>query len=572
MPETTTPTTPAAPSVKKKQDRRKLKNTIILVVVLLALAVGGFFLFRFLSSTKTVNSSMRTATAALSSIQSSVQGSGSARAKESAAITLSQGGTVRSLFVNAGDTVTKGQPLYSIFSQAAQDAVTSARDSLTAAQEKITTLQKEMANLQKERDHLTVRAPFPGKLVEVSDFTPGLDVPKGAAVATLVNDRKLKLSLYFSYAYENMIHEGQSAQISIPAVMSNFSGTAETVYPVHFISPEGADHFEAVIVFDNPGTLTEGMVASAVLSGGDGAPIYPYAAAKTEYYETRKIVTQASGPMEEANLLRYANVEEGDALLVMGTSTVDAEIRSQNKRIDEAMTSVKDAQDKLTNAEKSLQDFDAVAPIDGTVTSCTLTEGADVKSGDTVITISNTSTMVVSINVDDRNISYVKPGMQIDLTSDYNGSFFTGTVTKIDMSLSGNNMGSGMTSYPVSLEVQNYDGSLLEGMWLQYSFITSQSDDCIVVPMQAVQYVPDVEGNSQSVVFIQRDSRPENALELDLPETEPGMTPTYPPEKEGFYPVPVTTGLSDNYNVEIKSGLEEGETIFVSYYVENAWG
>ena len=51
-----------------------------------------------------------------------------------------------------------------------------------------------------------------------------------------------------------------------------------------------------------------------------------------------------------------------------------------------------------------------------------------------------------------------------------------------------------------------------------------------------------------------------------------GETPQYPSPKDGFYPVPVTTGLSDNYNVEIKSGVEEGDVVFTQMQSANAWG
>ena len=230
---------------------------------------------------------------------------------------------------------------------------------------------------------------------------------------------------------------------------------------------------------------------------------------------------------------------------------------------------IDDAMEKLTEAQKALNNFNAVAPIDGTVTTCTLAEGAEVKSGDTVIIISNTTTMLVNITVDDRNISFVKPGMTVDLT-DWNGNVFTGTVSSINTGSA--EAGQGMTGFPVTLTVDNYDGSLLEGVWLDYSFVASQSDDCIVVPMQSVKYVSDENGETASVVFIKADSKPENTVAIDIPPTEPGATPLYPSESEGFYPVPVTTGLSDNYNVEIKEGLTGDEEVFVNYYVEQAWG
>ena len=549
------PARPSGTSNQKKKQRKKVRNTIIALVVLAVLAVGGFFLYRFLTAKEAVNSQIQTQPAQISSIQSMVQGSGNAKAKDTAAITLTQDGTVQEVFVTAGDTVTEGQPLYTIRSQAAEDEV-------TAAQEKVSNLQKDMADLHKALNNLTVRAPFAGKLIEVSEFETGSTVSSGASVATLVNDKKLKLSLYFSYAYENDIYVGQSVSVSIPAVMDSFTGSVEQVNKVHYITPEGADHFEVVVAFDNPGTLTEGMTASAALTAANGTPIYPYENGATKYYETRKIVTEAGGPLLSANLLCYSNVSAGQVLLSMGSDTIDSDIRAKQKEIDDAM-------EKLTEAQKALNNFNAVAPIDGTVTTCTLAEGAEVKSGDTVIIISNTTTMLVNITVDDRNISFVKPGMTVDLT-DWNGNVFTGTVSSINTGSA--EAGQGMTSFPVTLTVDNYDGSLLEGVWLDYSFVASQSDDCIVVPMQSVKYVSDENGETASVVFIKADSKPENTVAIDIPPTEPGATPLYPSESEGFYPVPVTTGLSDNYNVEIKEGLTGDEEVFVNYYVEQAWG
>ena len=556
---TQTPAPPQKPQKSKEQLQKRKKRTksiIAAVIILAAVGVGGFFLYRFLTAQSGAESQIQSQVAEISSIQSTVQGSGNAKAKESAAITLTQGGTVQEVFVTAGDTVTQGQPLYTIRSQAAEDEVTS-------AQEKLTNLQKDMADLVDKANNLTVRAPFAGKLVEVSEFQVDQKVSEGAAVCTLANDKKLKLSLYFSYAYENDIAVGQSVSVSIPAVMDSFNGTVEKINKVSYISPEGSVYFEVVIAFDNPSTLTRGMTATATLAAADGSAIYPYANGETEYYETRKIVTESEGPLLTDNLLRYANVNAGDVLLVMGSDTIDSDMRAKQKEIDDAM-------EKLTEAQKALSNFNATAPIDGMVTTCTLTEGAEVKSGETVITISNTTTMVVEITVDDRNISFVSPGMAVELT-DYNGNSFMGTVTSINMSV-GENSSNGMTSYPVTLEVDNFGGTLLAGMWLDYSFVASQSDDCIVVPMQSVKYVSDTDGNTSSVVFIHADARPDNAVEIDIPATEPGQTPTYPSEEEGYYPVPVVTGLSDNYNVEIKEGLQGDEEVFVNYYVEQAWG
>lgn len=563
MPEVTVPqpapaASPASPPgrPKPKFNKRKVRQAVIAGAVVVALAAGGFLLYRFLTKQDSASSEIQTQAVQYGTIQSKVTGSGNAKAKESAAITLTAGGTVQEVFVSPGDTVTAGQPLYTIFSQEAQDQV-------TQAQTQVDNLNKEMSALLEDANNLTVRAPFAGKLINVKEFQPDQEVAKETAVATLVNDKKLKLSLYFSYAYENQIRTGQSVQVSIPTVMGTYTGTVEKINKVRFISPEGAVHFEVVIAFQNPGTLTAGMDASATLTASDGSAIYPYENGKTEYYETREIVTKAAGPVvSQGNLMDYADVSAGEALLTLGSSTIDETIMSKQKEIDEA-------QKKLADAQKGLADFNAVSPIDGSVTSCTLTPGTEVKSGDTVVTISNTTNMVVDITVDDRNIAFVQPGLTVEL-SDWNGNTFIGTVTAINMGAAESQ--NGMTNYPVTLTVDNQDGSLLAGMYLDYSFVASQSDDCMMVPMQSVKNIPGEDGSTDSVVFIRANKRPENAVDLEIPEPEPGQPPMYPSPEDGFYPVKVETGLNDDYNVEIKSGLNGDEEVFVNYLVESAYG
>ena len=48
---------------------------------------------------------------------------------------------------------------------------------------------------------------------------------------------RLRLTQYYSYAYEGMIHQGQSMDVSIPALMSSIPGTVEAV-PVLAVHPD----------------------------------------------------------------------------------------------------------------------------------------------------------------------------------------------------------------------------------------------------------------------------------------------------------------------------------------------
>ena len=568
MPDVTTPTvpeTPAAPAAPEappappsppkkkpqKNGRKKVKNIIIAGVAIGVLAVGGYFLQKFLNSTDNSQSEIYAMPAQMGSIQSKVSGSGSAKSKESAAITLSSSGTVEEVFVNSGDIVTEGQPLYTIFSQAAQDKV-------TEAQKQVDKLNGEMQKLSESVSKLSVQAPFSGKLISVDEswknLAQGDKVASGSAIGTLANDKRLKLSLYFSYAYEDQISVGQTVSVSIPAVMGIYDGRVDEIHKVSYISPEGAVHFQVIISFSNPGTLTAGMAASAVLTARDGSDIYPYQNGETEYYEVRDLTVEVGGPLIYKNLYQYAYISAGETLVTLGTEDLDDQIQAKQNEIDTAM-------ENLKTATEGLENFNAVAPISGTITSCTLTPGAEVKENDTVIIIANNTTMLVTITVDDRNIGFIKPGDMVEL----NGGQYIGTVTSIDTNKA--EQSSGMTSYPVTLTVENMDGSLYDGMWMDYSFVTSQSEDCILVPTGAVRYFSDMEGNRKSVVFVQRDSRPDDVPELELPTTEPGQKADFPSEEEGYYPVIVETGISDTQNVEIVSGVELDDMVFVNYVI-----
>ena len=84
-------------------------------------------------------------------------------------------------------------------------------------------------------------------------------------------------------------------------------------------------------------------------------------------------------------------------------------------------------------------------------------------------------------------------------------------------------------------------------------------------------------GDIYTVVFVKTDARPDNAI--DLPEEDPAMEGgmmdlqnKMPTPEEGFWPVPVTTGISDTYNAEIKEGIEAGTEVFTNRETNESYG
>ena len=459
------PAAPTGPKKKRKGRGKTIAGILIVAAIAIALVVlVWYFVFREDGSKGEVMTDFVTR----GSIQSMVEGSGTTKAKDSATVTPGSG-TILELFVQEGDQVTAGQQLYRMDD-------TTARDAVTEAQKSVDNCSKELQAVYDKIAELSITAPHAGNLREVTDLKVGDTVNEGDTIATLVNDTKLRLSLYYSYAYEGDIKVGQTAQISIPAIMAPVTGKVEQINKVRFVSPEGATHFEVVLTLDNPGTLTEGMDASAGLTAADGTPIYPYQNGKLEYYESTKITAKATGPVERVSLLNYGDVKAGQLLVQLGAKDTDEEIASKENAL-------KAAQEKLEEAAKELEKYNAVAPIDGTVLQCSLTEGQEVSSGQG-ITIADTSQMIIEIQVDERNARYIKAGMMVDINQ--YGTPYVGIVESVSMTASGEN---GVASIPAVVTVDNYDGSMIPGTYAEYSFVASESEDCLTVPVQAVKYV-----------------------------------------------------------------------------------
>lgn len=615
---------PAVSKGPKKKRRGKGKMIAgILVVAALIIAVAvilWYFVFRETDD----KGEVMTGTVEYGSIQSMVEGSGMTKARNSASVTPGSG-TILELYVQEGDQVEEGQQLYKMDD-------TTAREAVTAAQESVDNAQKELQAVYDKIAELTIKAPHNGNLREVADLKVGDTVSEGETIATIVNDTKLRLSLYYSYAYEGQIKVGQTAQISIPAIMDSRTGTVEKINKVRFVSPEGATHFEVVFVLDNPGTLTEGMEASAGLTAADGTPIYAYQNGKLEFYETTVVKAKASGPVEQIDLMNYADVKTGQIMVKLGAKDTDEEISAKEEAL-------KAAQEKLTEANNELSKYNATAPISGTVLSCSLQEGMEVQSGQG-ISIADTTQMIIEISVDEMNARYIKAGMMVNI--DQYGTPYMGIVESVSMTASGEN---GVASVPAVVTVDNFDGTMIPGTYVSYSFVASESENCLVVPVQAVKYVtfdnvtlPDtldaappeggdmdgmggMDGMPEGGMLPAEDgmadgdmavpqrfsgaasAKPLMAVAIPVPggsmvgsmdtgmgamggtgdspsaivwvqSEEPPVNAILEPDPaweqpKGFWAVPVTVGLSDNSQVEIVRGLSQGQVVFLGYQDPN---
>ncbi|MDY3985190.1 HlyD family efflux transporter periplasmic adaptor subunit [Dysosmobacter sp.] len=520
--------------------RRRLIRRVVALVVVLALAAAGF---KFLGGKGEEEGQVVVDVVQYGSITSVVESSGLTKAKNSETITLTTAGTVTDVFVTEGQMVNEGDPLFIIDSPAAQTAVEKARSNVEGYEKQLATAQKDIAGLN-------LAPSYPGKLMDTVTLNPGDSISKGQKVATLADDTRLRLTQYYSYAYEGRLKAGQTVDVSIPALMTTVPGRVDTVHMVSRITPEGSKLFSAEIILENEGALTADMTASAT-TVVNGETVYPYEPGKLEYYRVGDLCSTVSGTVISSSLVDYLQVTSGQVLVRIDGEESESEIFTIQQ-------SMETAQEELRVAEENLANCSAVAPISGKVIGLAVSTGGEVAANTAVVTISDTSTITVNANVDERYISYIKPGMMVEL--DQWGTFGMGTVESVSLSSTINN---GVATYPVVISADNYDETLQVNSNINFKITASQNDNCLVLPIQSVRTVGLEDGSMATVVYVKADSMPENAIEVPYADEE---------IPEGFWPVPVEIGIQDNYNVEIKSGVEEGTEVFTQILSAQVWG
>ena len=146
-------------------------------------------------------------------------------------------------------------------------------------------------------------------------------------------------------------------------------------------------------------------------------------------------------------------------------------------------------------------------------------------------TVRKTDRMKVQVSIDEQDILLLSKGQKADVTLDaLEGQTFEGTVTEIGADAE---TGSGSAKYPVTIEIDSAD-DMKFGMSAEVTVKVGEAADVLVIPMDALQQ----EGETTFVY------------------TEEADDGTLGGKKN------VETGLSDGENVEITSGLSDGDTIY----------
>lgn len=446
-------------------------------------------------------------------------GSGTINAADSYTVKSLVTGTVLTADFELGDTIQKGDVLYVIDSSDVEGDLESAQLSVSQAQR----------SYDDAADARNVRTKIGG---EVSSFAvaAGDAVQAGQTVATVRDTSVMLLAVDFPAAEAQSFAVGQAAQVMPDTTFEVLNGTIRSVSGADPSGDASLMTCTVTIAVPNAGSLTTAQAAVAQVNG-----VSSLNSAHFTYQREETVVAAASGTVSELCVREGSTVRQDDVLLRITGKDLD-------KQAQNAADNLRSAELRMSSAERNISHYTIDAPISGTIVDKKVKAGDKLSANDTAMqnlcTIYDMSYLEMKLNVDELKIRSLEVGQEVEITADaVPGETYKGVISSI---LVAGTTANGSTSYPVTVRIDDM-GELLPGMNATAKITTASVKNVLALPNAAL-----VRG---SYVLVTRDSP--SAANAETSMTAP----------DGYVYVKVTTGISDDDYIEVKSGLQEGDTI-----------
>lgn len=446
-------------------------------------------------------------------------GSGTINAADSYTVKSLVTGTVLTADFELGDTIQKGDVLYVIDSSDVEGDLESAQLSVSQAQR----------SYDDAADARNVRTKIGG---EVSSFAvaAGDAVQAGQTVATVRDTSVMLLAVDFPAAEAQSFAVGQAAQVMPDTTFEVLNGTIRSVSGADPSGDASLMTCTVTIAVPNAGSLTTAQAAVAQVNG-----VSSLNSAHFAYQREETVVTTASGTVSELCVKEGSTVRQDDVILRITGKDLD-------KQAQNAADNLRSAELRMSSAERNISHYTIDAPISGTIVDKKVKAGDKLSANDTAMqnlcTIYDMSYLEMKLNVDELKIRSLEVGQEVDITADaVPGETYKGVISSI---LVAGTTANGSTSYPVTVRIDDM-GELLPGMNATAKITTASVKNVLALPNAAL-----VRG---SYVLVTKDSP--SAANAETSMTAP----------DGYVYVKVTTGISDDDYIEVKSGLQEGDTI-----------
>lgn len=494
---------------KTRKPLSKKQIIIISAAVAVAAAVAVFAVVKK-SSKKKSDGETATARVTRGSISRVLEGSGTLEAIDQYEVSALVSGDVTADFFEEGDMVSKDQLLYKIDASSIEKNIDKAQNALSQSK-------MSYSEAVEAYDDLTVSAPCKG-VIKTLYIKNGDDIKTGDRVCDIVDSDTMTLEIKFLSSQAGGIYSGQAANIEMTGGGGSYMGTVKTVSSGSTVNSLGVPVTNVEISVTNPGAITTGDTATAVVDGTACAEPGTF-----KYSHEETVTAKASGKVRNLSLIEGDRVSAGRTILTIESSSVSNQVKKSALSVSDAELSLKGLQDDLDQ-------YSISSPIAGKVIQKTVKAGDKVASqqGSTSMAIiADLSALTMTMNIDELDISSVKVGQDVEVTADaLENHVFHGVVNKVSVIGTSQN---GVTTYPVEVllsDVENTD--LIPGMNVSATIVLEKKDDVLLIPTTAVK-----RGNKVKMLGSGEE-------------------------------VEIETGIDDGTQVEVLSGLSEGDQVEIA--------
>jgi len=284
--------------------------------------------------------------------------------------------------------------------------------------------------------------------------------------------------------------------------------------------------------------------------------------------------------VEEVNLARLEADVKRVQVLVKQDSASKAELEKVVAERDGAAARVQSAKDRIKNASASLAEArfllsftTLTAPIDGILTSRLKQVGERVRGSDfnedPIVIIATLSSMEMKVEVGEHEVVHLHEGDPAEIEIDaFPDRRFPAQVIEIAKNATVKNAGTEaeVTTFPVRIALTVNVPGALPGMSGQATISTETHDQALIVPLQAVT----VRTEKQLAAGKEKkdDATPPEASTTAArkPSREPLQKVVFVVEDGKARVRRVETGLASENDIELVSGVKEGEVIVEGPY------
>jgi HlyD family secretion protein len=579
------------------EESRWRGRLITLGVLLLAAAViaAGLYFFYFKSDSTTLTRSTEDIPVKKSTINQTLIISGVADAQLNSNLIFQSAGNVAQINVKVGDVVKQGDVLASLESDDLSNAVASAQANLQAAQLKLSgLLDPAMASEQAAADQAVAAAQANVTKIK-NDLQDLLDAPKAADLAAAQqavdaaetqlataeasrqklsdapSDSDIAAAQSAVAGAQSALTAAQNAESSAQNAVDSAGAalkSAETSYcdlsgdsdfvAADFcatrtapISAADTTAMNDALVFATLAKLAAGVIAAdasyqSATNSAASASASVTSAQKALTSAQKKLSALEDGPTSEDVDLQAGATDSQKATALSALDSAEAALQAAiakrddvvrgptQNAADQARNAVKAAQLTVAAAQIRLKDASIIAPFDGTVGAVNAKVGEFVSqaAASPPIVLLTPDRLRLKMDVGETDYANIKVGQAGGVLFDsIPGKVYPFVISEIGLSPS---ITQGVVTYQVRASLIVPDGAPrpAPGMNARGQIITESKSNVLVVPPRAIRR----SGNNQ-VVDVRRNGAAEEQL--------------------------VTTGATDTEQVEILSGLNEGDVVVV---------